>query len=229
MEKTLSLLKKMQSIIALIIIFLVASIVCVKNGKNVFLDLRNIMNVLRAVSETGIIAIGMTIILILGEIDLSVGSIVALVSTGCAFLMVNNGFNFVLAVTSSLVIGAVYGLFNGLCITKMRLQSFIVTLASMNIARGIARFWANGIGIPLTYGNGKGLAPIEFGYLQERILGVIPVPAIIFVVLYVGHLPKNKRGSPLILEKKLFFTVFHFFVQIFNHIFLKINQFFSSN
>lgn len=183
MEKTLSLLKKMQSIIALIIIFLVASIVCVKNGKNVFLDLRNIMNVLRAVSETGIIAIGMTIILILGEIDLSVGSIVALVSTGCAFLMVNNGFNFVLAVTSSLVIGAVYGLFNGLCVTKMRLQSFIVTLASMNIARGIARFWANGIGIPLTYGNGKGLAPVEFGYLQERILGVIPVPAIIFVVL----------------------------------------------
>lgn len=183
MEKKLSLLKKMQSIIALIIIFLVASIVCVKNGKNVFLDLRNIMNVLRAVSETGIIAIGMTIILILGEIDLSVGSIVALVSTGCAFLMVNNGFNFVLAVTSSLVIGAVYGLFNGLCVTKMRLQSFIVTLASMNIARGIARFWANGIGIPLTYGSGKGLAPVEFGYLQERILGVIPVPAIIFVVL----------------------------------------------
>lgn len=49
------------------------------------------MNVLRAVSENGIIAIGMTIILILGDIDLSVGSVVGLISTGCAYLMVKSG------------------------------------------------------------------------------------------------------------------------------------------
>ena len=63
------------------------------------------------------------------------------------------------------------------------LQAFIVTLASMNIARGLARFWANGVGIPLTYGKGEGLAPPEFEVLQMRISGLIPVPAIIFLVL----------------------------------------------
>ena len=50
------MLKQMQSVIALVIIFVVASVVCVKDGKNNFLDLRNLMNVLRAVSENGIIA-----------------------------------------------------------------------------------------------------------------------------------------------------------------------------
>lgn len=184
-DKMKSMLKQMQSVIALVIIFVVASVICVKDGKNNFLDIRNLMNVLRAVSENGIIAIGMTIILILGDIDLSVGSVVGLISTGCAYLMVKSGLGFVSAVLLSLVIGGLFGLFNGLCITKMKLQAFIVTLASMNIARGLARFWANGIGIPLAYGEGEGMAPPAFEVLQMRIGGVIPVPAIIFLVLLI--------------------------------------------
>ena len=150
-----------------------------------FLDIRNLMNVLRAVSENGIIAIGMTIILILGDIDLSVGSVVGLISTGCAYLMVKSGLGFVPAILVSLGIGALFGLFNGLCITKLRLQAFIVTLASMNIARGLARFWANGIGIPLAYGKGEGMAPPAFEVLQMRLWGIVPVPAIIFIVLLI--------------------------------------------
>ena len=168
-EKTKAMLKQMQSIIALVIIFAIASIICVKDGKNNFLDIRNLMNVLRAVSENGIIAIGMTLILILGDIDLSVGSVVGLISTGCAYLMVMSGFGFVPAVVTSLVLGALFGLFNGLCITKLKLQAFIVTLASMNIARGLARFWANGIGIPLAYGEEEGMAPPAFEVHQMRI------------------------------------------------------------
>lgn len=177
--------KKFQSYIALIFIIVVASLISVKDGENVFLSVRNIMNVLRSVSETGIIAIGMTMILILGDIDLSVGSIVGLVSTGCASLMIRNDFGFLAAVLASLVIGAMYGLFNGICVTKLKLQSFIVTLASMNIARGLARFWSNGIGIPLAYGEGEGFAPPAFEYLQERAFGVIPVPVIIFITLLI--------------------------------------------
>ena len=183
--KMKAMLKQMQSVIALVIIFVVASVVCVKDGKNNFLDLRNLMNVLRAVSENGIIAIGMTMILILGDIDLSVGSVVGLISTGCAYLMVKSGLGFVPAVLLSLVIGGLFGLFNGLCITKLKLQAFIVTLSSMNIARGLARFWANGIGIPLAYGEGEGMAPPAFEVLQMRIGGVVPVPAIIFLILLI--------------------------------------------
>ena len=83
-KKMKAMIKQMQSVIALVIIFVVASTICIKDGRNNFLDIRNLMNVLRAVSENGIIAIGMTIILILGDIDLSVGSVVGLISTGCA-------------------------------------------------------------------------------------------------------------------------------------------------
>ncbi|MFR3766850.1 MAG: ABC transporter permease [Blautia sp.] len=119
--KVKAVLKQMQSVIALVIIFVVASTICVKDGRNNFLDIRNLMNVLRAVSENGIIAIGMTLILILGDIDLSVGSVVGLISTGCAYLMVMSGFGFIPAVLTSLVIGGLFGLFNGLCITKLHL------------------------------------------------------------------------------------------------------------
>jgi ribose transport system permease protein len=86
----------------------------------------------------------------------------------------------------SLGIGAVYGLFNGVVTTKMRIQAFIVTLASMNIARGLARFWSNGIGIPLTYGYGPGLAAPEFEFFQARVGGVVPVPALVFLALIVA-------------------------------------------
>ena len=177
-KKMKAMLKQMQSVIALVIIFVVASTICVKDGKNNFLDIRNLMNVLRAVSENGIIAIGMTIILILGDIDLSVGSVVGLISTGCAYLMAKSGLGFVPAILVSLAIGGLFGLFNGICITKLKLQAFIVTLASMNIARGLARFWANGIGIPLAYGK-------AFEVLQMRLGGIVPVPAIIFIALLI--------------------------------------------
>ena len=110
-KKMKAMIKQMQSVIALVIIFVVASTICIKDGRNNFLDIRNLMNVLRAVSENGIIAIGMTIILILGDIDLSVGSVVGLISTGCAYLMVKSGLGFVPAILVSLGIGALFGLF----------------------------------------------------------------------------------------------------------------------
>ena len=65
----------------------------------------------------------------------------------------------------------------------MKIQAFVVTLASMNIARGLARLWSGGAGIPLTYGKGAGLAAPEFEILCTRLGGVVPVPAIIFLVL----------------------------------------------
>ena len=172
-KKTEAFLKQFQSYIALIVIIVVASLISVKDGENIFLSVPNIMNVLRAVSETGIIAIGMTMILILGDIDLSVGSIVGLVSTGCASLMVRNGLGMFPAVLISLLIGALYGLFNGLCITKL------------NIARGLARFWSNGVGIPLAYGEGEGFAPPAFGLLSAKAFNIIPAPVIIFISLLV--------------------------------------------
>jgi len=182
-KKIGDILKRFQSVLGLVILLIVASFACIKNGKNLFLDWRNVMNVLRAVSENGIIAVGMTMVVLLGGIDLSVGSILGLVGTGTAALMMLNGWGFIPTVLMGLAIGAAYGLFNGTIITKMRMQPFLVTLASMNMARGIARIWSNGAGIPLSYG--EGLAPVQFEYLQYRIGGLIPVPAIIFIVVAI--------------------------------------------
>lgn len=175
---------KSQSYIALVALFIIGSITCVRNGRNMFLSVTNIMNLLRAVSETGILAIGMTMIILLGDIDLSVGSVVGLVSTGSAALMVYNGLGFVPTVLLCLLMGIVYGLFNGFVVTKMKIQAFVVTLASMNIARGLARLWSGGAGIPLTYGEGEGLAAPAFGFLSKRLGGIVPVPAVIFLVLW---------------------------------------------
>ena len=172
-----------QSYIALVALFIIGSITCIRNGRNMFLSVTNIMNLLRAVSETGILAIGMTMIILLGDIDLSVGSVVGLVSTGSAALMVYNGLGFVPTVLICLAMGIVYGLFNGFVVTKMKIQAFVVTLASMNIARGLARLWSGGAGIPLTYGEGPGLAAPAFSFFSKRLGGVVPVPAIIFLVL----------------------------------------------
>ncbi len=181
----LAFLKKSQAYIALIAIFVTASIISVKDGRNLFLDVRNFMNILRAVSENGIIAIGMTMIILLGDIDLSVGSVLGLVSTGSAALMVKNGLGFIPTVLISLLIGAAYGLFNGTVVTRMKIQAFIVTLASMNIARGLARFWSGGIGIPLAYGTEPGYAAPEFEWLCARIGGLVPMPAVIYLVLFL--------------------------------------------
>ncbi|NLL53522.1 MAG: ABC transporter permease [Clostridiales bacterium] len=189
-----------QSYIALVAIFIIGTLICVKNGRNLFLSLTNFMNLLRAVSETGILAIGMTMIILLGDIDLSVGSVVALVSTGSAALMVHNGWGFVPTVLACLCMGAAYGLFNGLVVTQMKIQAFVVTLASMNIARGLARLWSGGAGIPLTYGIGEGLAAPEFEFFCKRLGGVVPVPAIIFLsllLIFWGVMSKTRFGRQI--------------------------------
>lgn len=196
--KWLPFLKQFQSYIGLIVIIIVGSLVCIKDGDNLFLDVNNIMNVLRAVSENGIIAVGMTMVILLGGIDLSVGSVLGLVSTGSAALMMHNGVGFLPTVLICLLIGAAYGMFNGFVITKMSIQPFIVTLASMNIARGLARFWSGGIGIPLSYG--EGLAPYEFEFLSTRIGGIVPVPTVIFliiVIIFTFVLKKTQFGRQL--------------------------------
>lgn len=182
-QKLVTFLKQFQSVLGLVILLIIASFCCIKNGKNLFLDMRNIMNVLRAVSENGIIAVGMTMVILLGGIDLSVGSILGLVGTGVAALMMNNHWGLLPTLITGLAIGAAYGFFNGAVITKMKMQPFLVTLASMNMARGLARIWSNGAGIPLSYG--EGLAPAGFEFLQARIGGVVPVPAIIFVIVAI--------------------------------------------
>jgi ribose transport system permease protein len=187
--RALEILSAFKSFFGLIVIFAIASVICVRNGRNLFLSAGNLGNVARAISENGIMAIGMTLVILLGGIDLSVGAILGLTATASAALLVS-GKSMLTALLLVLGMSALFGMFNGAVSTKLGVQAFIVTLASMSIERGIARFWSGGQGVPIAYGTGPGQVDPIFQVFSLRIFRTetftgVPVPAIVFLLLAV--------------------------------------------
>lgn len=160
----------------LILLFLVAIVSIISPN---FLDLNNIMNILQQVSVNGLIALGMTFVILTAGIDLSVGSILAL--SGMALgMMILSGVNEVLAIIIVLVLGAVLGFVNGTFISKVKLEPFIVTLATMTMFRGITLVISDGIpamGVTTD-------APILDFLSQGKIFG-IPFPTILFLIVFL--------------------------------------------
>jgi ribose transport system permease protein len=176
-----------QSLFALVAVFVVAVVLSpTRNGENLFLSAGNLGNIVRAVSEIGIIAVGMTFVVLLGGIDLSVGAVLGLAAVGTATLMVDQGYGVLPTVLVVLAIGAVFGALQGYATARMGIQSFIVTLAGLQVARGLARIWSGGLGIPIAYGNGPEQAPPSFEILNGSFNGVVPVPAVLFLAIGVA-------------------------------------------
>lgn len=119
--------------IAFVIIFVIASLV-----SNKFLAFGNQMIILRTISATALSAFGMSFVLLAGGIDLSVGSYMSLAGCLTTILISWMGVPSILAVLISLTVGVLFGAVNGVIITKMKMPPFIVTLATMNIMRGIS-------------------------------------------------------------------------------------------
>ena len=140
-----------------------------------FLHEANLMNVLRQVSMLGIAAVGMTFVLLLGGIDLSIGSQITLVNIVAAWLMVNAKMNPVLACLVVLAMSSFIGFINGWIIAKIRMPPLIVTLSTMTMIEGLAYIICKGIPI---FGFPAGFATIGQGYL-----GFIPIPVIIMIVI----------------------------------------------
>jgi len=183
------LLLRFQSVFGLVVILVVSTIVApVRNGENVFLTSRNLLNIVRFASENGIIAVGMTLVILTGGIDLSVGAVLALCAVGAADGMMNHGLGTVPTVALVLALGAFVGAVSGLITTRLQIQSFITTLAILGVARGVASLWADGYAIPLSFGEGEGLAPPRFKSMfggRWTIFG-LDVPAPVFYFLGVG-------------------------------------------
>jgi ribose transport system permease protein len=186
-ESIVSTLFRFQSLFGLIAVFAVAVLLSpVRDGANIFVSSDNLFNVVRAVSEIGIIAVGMTFVILIGGIDLSVGAVLGLAAVGSAVLMVNDDYGMWPAVAIVLAAGLVFGILQGIASAVFGIQAFIVTLAGLQIARGIARIWSGGQGVAIAYGDGPGEAPVSFSLLGERTFnGLVPIPAIIFVVIAV--------------------------------------------
>ncbi len=156
-----------------------------------FLQLSNFFNVARQICTLGIVCIGMTIVMITGGIDLTVGYHISLANVLCAWLMVKGGVHPVLAVCIILVLGLVIGLINGIVIVKTGVAPLIVTLALLNVLRGISYTISNGLpifGFPRTFsilGQGTVLGRVPISLLI--MLGIFIVGGIILNRTYFGR------------------------------------------
>lgn len=160
-------------------IILIALVILVSAINPKFMSMYNILNVFRQVSINGLIAFGMTFVILTGGIDLSVGAILGLCGMILGMLLMN-GVSELIAIPTVILVGALLGAFNGFLIAKMKLQAFIVTLATMTMFGGITMIISDGIP---AMGITKGSPVLDF-FSQGSIAG-IPFPMIVLLVVFI--------------------------------------------
>lgn len=139
-----------------------------------FLKVRNLLNILVAVSTIGIISVAMTMVIVSGGIDLSIGSVVAL--TGVIIAQFSHHMPLPLAVFASLIAGALVGAINGAAITFARINPLIATLGTLSIFRGLAFAFSGGLT--------QTIPSRGFQFLGRGFVLGIPFPAIVMIVLF---------------------------------------------
>lgn len=155
-----------------------------------FLHPLNIFNVLRQVSIAGLIALGMTFVILTAGIDLSVGSLMALAGLVGAYVYKGGladrftvgassdaGNPLILAFLAALAVGVIGGAIQGLAITRLKVPPFVVTLGGLTAFRGAALLFSGG-------GPISGFSP-EYGWWGQGRIGMVPVPVIIFALAAV--------------------------------------------
>lgn len=144
-QALLKFLKDNGTLVALVVLILIFSL-----WNDAFFTPRNLTNLARQTTIVGIIAVGMTIVIIINGIDLSVGSIVGL-SAIVVTLLMQSGINIWLAILLTLFLtGILIGLWNGFWIAHYNIPPFIITLGMMTVARGIALTLSGGGSVPVT-------------------------------------------------------------------------------
>lgn len=195
--QTKDILSSFQSIIALVLMVIVMSI-----ASHNFLTVENGMNVLRQISINLCLSLGMTLVILSGGIDLSVGSVLA-ISGAVAAGVLKNGialpalgivlqFTVSGAILAGLFTGLVFGWANGFFITRFRLPPFVATLGMLSIARGATQLWTGGF--PIT-----GLGP-RFGWMGTGHFLDVPTPVWIsaaLVAVFVLVTKKTRFGRHL--------------------------------
>ena len=168
-------MKKELGIFAMLVILCI--VVAILNP--LFLSVMNLQNTARLVGMFGIFSIGVGIVIITGGIDLSVGSLFALFGVLLSFMLMRWGWPWPLAIGAILLIAIAIGVFHGFLVTKMNLQSFIVTLCGLLFYRGLARYIAEDQTLGFGYCTG-------FETLQKlttgQVLGV-PMPFVLLIII----------------------------------------------
>lgn len=150
-----------------------------------FFSSYNLFNLLRQISYTAIVSVGILLVILLGGIDLSVASIMQAVSL-TSILLMQNQLPVWIVVFIGLLLGALIGLLNGALITFGKLQPFIVTLGTMVIIEGFTLISTQGKGV-------SGDVSDEFLAIGAGFLGPVPIPVVIMILIYVvGYLLLTK-------------------------------------
>ena len=159
----------------IVFLFIVLFILCCFNSN--FRTYTNIMNVLRQASFVAIIAMGEFFVILIGEMDMSISSIIGMVSIFFAGFVVKNNWPIWLAIIAVLLMAALVGVVNGCLVVYGKMPSFIATLVVMNMLKGINYIYSGGLpisGLPSSFGN------LALG----KVLGV-PVAVILMVIVAV--------------------------------------------
>ena len=157
-----------------LVMFIVVMVVTMSIVSPVFLTSGNIINIIRQVSLNGILAIGLTFVILTGGIDLSVGSLVAVTGVIVGSMLLN-GYSAFEAVAAGILISVLFGVFNGVMIAYCSLPPFIATLAGQTIGRGFA----------LVFSDGKPFAVSNKDFLTIGKGSMLGIPIPIWILLTV--------------------------------------------
>jgi ribose transport system permease protein len=185
-------------IIAFLIIFIAASFMSPR-----FLDLNNQLNIMMQVSIIGIVALGMTVVMLSGGIDLSVGSVLAFVGV-MTVLVLNATGSMIAAILAALLVGSFTGLLNGLMVAKGRIASFIATLGMMAAARSMALYIAEGGSISGEVQGFTAIANSDLWIFDFPVIIFFVMTALVFILMhktrfgrYVYALGSNEKAALL--------------------------------
>ena len=148
-----------------------------------FFTVKNFLNIALYAANAGILACTMTLVIVAGHIDLSVGSVIALAGVVMGKVM-QSGAPMILAVLACLAVGALTGLYNAILITKIHINAFITTLAGMEIFRGCAYLVTNGKALTLS---GDFIKAIGRGY-------TLGIPNAVIIQLIYGSKNRQRRS-----------------------------------
>lgn len=191
---TRQLINRYSTLIALAVLFIIANFV-----SPYFAQPQNLTNITLQIAVNGILAVGMTMVILTGGIDLGVGSVVGL--TGVVLGM-TQGYGLLPAILATLATGILIGLWNALFIARFNIPPFIVTLGMMTIARGFALYLSNGAAVALN--ENKFLEQLGTGFLSVNISGVLLGLIAVFVA-FVGF--KAMRQKSFNLESVISFVL----------------------